>query len=495
MVNSALWCPGNSWNAGVRLSSLSPARGQIAERNSLSPNKDIVARVWRICSILRKDGVTYQQYVAEITYLLFLKMVTERGQEASLPDKTSWTAISAVESDDRLAFYHAALRRLGDKSAAPIRRIFDGATTLIRDGRTLQRVMERIDEIEWIDAERDSFGDLYEGILEKNAEEAKRGAGQYFTPRALVEAIVELMAPKSGDVVQDPAAGTGGFLVASARYSREKRTNLQLSGMENVPDTHRLLLMNLLLHDIPSDDVLLGDTLSPDHRRLPEPTLILTNPPFGPAGGKADRPDLSVTADSSSFAPPFVEHCIRALAKGGRAAIVVPDSVLYEGGRVKALRRLMLEQCELEVVLKLPSGIFYAQGVKTHVLFLRKGKPTKEVWFYDLRTDMPTFGKNRPFSKRHLNSFIEFFSSRNGRSKRKIVDDPRAFLVSRDVIAARDEDLAISAQSEDDIVDEALIDPEDMIAAAADYVGLALSELRLLAADIEADKLIRKGDQ
>lgn len=355
--------------------------------------------------------------------------------------------------------------------------------------------MDRIDEIEWIDADRDSFGDLYEGILEKNAEEAKRGAGQYFTPRALVEAIVELMAPVSGDIVQDPAAGTGGFLVAAARYARNKRAGVRLSGMENVPDTHRLLLMNLLLHDIPAEEVLLGDTLSPDHKELPEPTLILTNPPFGPSGGKADRPDLSVTSDSSSFAPPFVEHCIGALANGGRAAIVVPDGILYEGGRVKALRRLMLEDCELEVVLKLPSGIFYAQGVKTHVLFLRKGKSTKQVWFYDLRTDMPTFGKNRPFSKQHLDGFMEFFQARNGRGKSKRVEDPRAFLVSREAIALRDEDLAISVQSEDDIVEEALLDPEDMIAAAADYVGLALSELRLLAADVEADKLARDGER
>ena len=308
-----------------------------------------------------KGGITYQQYVTELTYLLFLKMVHEFGAEATPPPSGRWSDLLRASDEEKLDVYRNVLATLADapKAEPVIRRIFAKSSTAIRESDNLAKLVSQIDKIGWFSESRDNFGDLYEGILERNAEEAKRGAGQYFTPRVLIDVIVDLLKPAEGEVVQDPAAGTGGFIIAADRYARTTAGPCRPSGMENVPETCRLLLMNLYLHGIDSDQVLLGDTLSEDWRALPPADVILTNPPFGPAGGRPSRSDLAVTGAHSSFALPFVEHCIRALKPGGRAAVVVPDSVLHKEGRGRALRVFLMEQCELHTILRLPSGIFY----------------------------------------------------------------------------------------------------------------------------------------
>ena len=250
-----------------------------------------------------------------------------------------------------------------------VQAIFANASTFIREPVNLEKLVTAIDELHWFSEERDSFGDLYEGLLQKNAEETKRGAGQYFTPRVLIGILVRLMKPAAGETIQDPAAGTGGFLIAAERAIRAatddyftlapKQQEFQvchaLHGMENVQGVYRLLLMNLFLHGIDAWHIELHDTLSPDGAVMSPPDLILTNPPFGPAGGRPSRDDLTVTSMVSSYQLPFVEHCIRALKPGGRAAVIVPDNVLFEDGRGRDLRQMLMDRCDLHTIMRLPN--------------------------------------------------------------------------------------------------------------------------------------------
>jgi type I restriction enzyme M protein len=298
-----------------------------AKNKTVNPSSDLVGRLWRLCALLRKDGVTYQQYVTELTYLLFLKMASEQKDESRIPAHYRWSALKSANETEVLTRYRQALVELGDASKISDRSvvaIFQNASTIVREPANLRKLIDAIDGLHWFTKERDSFGDAYEGLLQKMAEETKRGAGQYFTPRALINVMVRLMQPKPGEVIQDPAAGTGGFLIAADRAMRSahdeyfalspKQQAFQLReafrGMENVADTYRLLLMNLHLHKIDSNYILLADTLSP---RGAEPAfkgadLILTNPPFGPAGGPPTRDDLSITDRVSAYQLPFVEH-------------------------------------------------------------------------------------------------------------------------------------------------------------------------------------------
>lgn len=466
---------------------------------TLNPSAGLVNRLWRMCAVLRKDGVTYQQYVTELTYLLFLKMIQETGlSEASLPAGYGWREIVDAPIGKKLKLYRATLDKLGNLNSNVARSIIDiftKAETVIRDEKNLVSILEQLDSIKWFSKDRDSFGDIYEGLLEKNAEETKRGAGQYFTPRVVIDVIVALMKPSVGEVVQDPAAGTGGFLVAAQQHARAfSGGDCVVTGIENVRDTYRLLRMNLYLHNSNSDSVFLGDTLSDDHLKLSKSDLILTNPPFGPSGGRPSRKDLIVTSTVSSFALPFVEHCINALLPGGRAAIVVPDSILYEDGRGRALRKLLLDTCNLHTILRLPSGIFYAQGVKTNVLFFQRGydseNNTKSVWVYDLRTDMPAFGKTVPLSKHHFDSFAEFYGDNaNGKDRsdnERAKNDLRARNFTREEISNREDNLDITWLREDDSRDEdSIINPEDILAAIVGHLSTALTEITALAEDLD----------
>ena len=330
--------------------------------------------------------------------------------KSGCPRATAGTSSRRREGLDQLEYYRQLLLDLGNPAKTKdqlVLAIFTDAQTKLRKPTNLKALTDAIDKLDWFSAREEGLGNLYEGLLEKNAAEKKSGAGQYFTPRPLIDCIVRLVKPQPGEIIQDPAAGTGGFLVAADRYIKDQTDDLYklteaqaffqrhnaFVGIELVPDTHRLCLMNLMLHGIESL-VESGDTLAPDGERLGKADVILTNPPFGTkkGGGRPTRSDFSITADTSNKQLAFVEHIVRALKPGGRAAVVVPDNVLFEDNVGRRLRSWMMELCNVHTILRLPTGIFYAQGVKTNVVFLTRGKTdsanTKGVWVYDMRANM-----------------------------------------------------------------------------------------------------------
>lgn len=482
----------------------------------MNPSSDLVNRLWRLCAMLRKDGVTYQQYVTELTYLLFLKMASEQKDESRIPEAYRWGALKSASETDVLQTYRQALVDLGNPEKVSDRSvvsIFQNATTIVREPANLRKLIDAIDGLHWFSEERDAFGDTYEGLLQKMAEETKRGAGQYFTPRVLIEVMVELMKPQPGEVIQDPAAGTGGFLIAADRYMRgqtddyfelaPKQQTFQLQsahrGLENVPDTFRLLLMNLHLHRIDPDNLDLADTLSPAgaHPKFKNADLILTNPPFGPAGGPPTRDDLSITDRVSSYQLPFVEHVLRALKPGGRAAVVVPDNVLFDDGRGRALRQRLMNWCDLHTILRLPTGIFYAQGVKTNVLFFTRAAEeapaedaTRAVWIFDMRSGAPGYGKTNPLKTADFEGFVRAFGDDpNGQAKRRDEGkDGRFRKFTRGEIAARGENLDITWLRDDgDAAEGGLEDPEDIAAAILGHLRAALVEVEAVAEELEGE--------
>lgn len=462
-------------------------------------------RLWRLCAVLRKDGITYPQYVAELTYLLFLKMMQETGaEEGRVPVGLRWADLTEAPSARKLDVYRGILVGLGDPARGTdpaIVAIFRGAATVLRDAKNLEMLIDAIGKLDWFSTGRDSFGDLYEGLLQKNAEETKRGAGQYFTPRAVIETIVQLTKPRRGEVIQDPAAGTGGFLISAHRYAESSPASdgdgpTRITGMENVSETYRLLLMNLYLHGIDAADVHLGDTLSSDHERLVAPDVVLTNPPFGPAGGRPARGDLAITGTVATYQLPFVEHCIRTLRPGGRAAIVVPDNVLSDDGRGRLLRQLLLDGCDLHTILRLPPGIFYAQGVRTNVIFFHKaddvGGGTKGVWVYDLRTGMPAFGRSQSLQLEHFEAFVTAYGADpNGTSERSDEGVGGRFRrFDREEIRGRDDNLDITwLRDEETDLEADLAEPEELTVALVAHLKSALAELESIAEEIEMDAL------
>jgi type I restriction enzyme M protein len=466
--------------------------------------RDIVAKLWKLCHILRDDGITYNEYVTELTYLLFLKMMAETGRESMLPDGYRWGELDKREGLDQLDYYRRLLLDLGSHGKGQVAAIFADAQTKLRKPTNLKALTDAIDRLDWFSARDEGLGNLYEGLLEKNAAEKKSGAGQYFTPRPLIDCIVRLIQPQPGELIEDPAAGTGGFLVAADRYIKDRTDELYalgegqayfqrhsaFVGLELVPDTHRLCLMNLMLHGI-EDGVDLGDTLSPDGERLGKADVIMTNPPFGTkrGGGRPTRSDFSVTADTSNKQLAFVEHVVRGLKPGGRAAVVVPDNVLFvEDNSGRRLRNWMMDLCDLHTILRLPIGIFYAQGVKTNILFFTRGKVdagnTKAVWVYDMRANMPAFGKTRLLAVADFADFEAAYgdsplgnTSRNdqgegGRFRRFTRDEIKARNDNLDIAWLRDE----SADPEDE-----LTEPEDLAAAIGDHLRAALAEIESFA--------------
>lgn len=429
---------------------------------------DIAAKLWNLCTMLMKGGVTYHQYVTELTYLLFLKMLQETRQEDRLPKGLRWADLRAKEGVEQFTFYKQLLLDLGSKGSKRVRDIYADASTSIREPKTLAALLEAFDAMEWYSADRESFGDLYEGLLEKMASEGKKGAGQYFTPRPLVSTMVKLAQPKAGELVQDPAAGTGGFLIAADRFVKDATTDhfdlkeaqvefqkqRAFYGMELVPDTRRLALMNLMLHDI-DGDLQLGDALSQAGARLTKADVILTNPPFGTsgAGGKPTRDDFVYPTSNWQLA--FVEHIYRGLKPGGRAAVVVPDNVLFADGMGQQIRADLMDTCDLHTILRLPTGIFYAQGVKTNVLFFTRGASdagnTKTVWIYDARTNAPSFGKKTPLTEAYFDDFVKVFGEDpSGGSRRKDQGEEGRFRkFSREFIRERKDNLDISWLKDD----------------------------------------------
>jgi type I restriction enzyme M protein len=471
-----------------------------------SITRDIVAKLWNLCNILRDDGITYNEYVTELTYLLFLKMMEETDRESMLPDGYRWGKLDAREGLDQLDYYRRLLLDLGSHGKGQVAAIFADAQTKLRKPTNLKALTDAIDRLDWFSARDEGLGNLYEGLLEKNAAEKKSGAGQYFTPRPLIDCIVRLLQPQAGEIIQDPAAGTGGFLVAADRYIKDRTDDLYslgeaqahfqrynaFVGLELVPDTHRLCLMNLMLHGI-EDGVELGDTLSPDGERLDKADLIMTNPPFGTkrGGGRPTRSDFSVTADTSNKQLAFVEHVVRALKPGARAAVVVPDNVLFEDNSGRRLRTWIMDLCNLHTILRLPTGIFYAQGVKTNVMFLQRGKTdrgnTKAVWVYDMRANMEAFGKTRPLTAGDFKAFEKVFGEDPLGNAERIDqgEEGRFRRFGRNEITARNDNLDVgwlrdtSGNPEDD-----LIEPEDIAAAIANHLRTALEEIDALSEEL-----------
>lgn len=404
-------------------------------------NAEIVSKLWNLCNVLRDDGITYHQYVTELTYILFLKMAKETGSEKNIPEGYRWDKLKNKEGMELKRFYDELLRELGENCTGRVQEIYQGARSNIEEPANLKKIITNIDELDWYSAKEEGLGNLYEGLLEKNASEKKSGAGQYFTPRVLIDVMTELIAPQPGERCNDPACGTFGFMIAADRYVKDHTNDLfdlseeegvfqqkeAFTGGELVHETHRLALMNAMLHDI-EGKIYLCDTLSNQGKVMSGFDVVLTNPPFGTkkGGERANRDDF--TFQTSNKQLNFLQHIYRSLKTNGtaRAAVIIPDIP----SETTILGDLM-DKCNLHTVLRLPTGIFYAQGVKTNVLFFTRGitdkDNTNKVWFYDLRTNMPSFGKTNPLKYDHFKEFIIAYTAED----RYSVQDERWSVFSR----------------------------------------------------------------
>lgn len=478
-------------------------------------NSDIVQKLWNLCDVLRDDGINYSDYVTELVLLLFIKMEYEQVQNNDnfghkLPEGARWPDLSGRSGLNLLDHYRQMLLDLGKNTDPLIAAIYSDAQTRMKEPRHLEQLIKSLDSIDWFSARRDGLGDLYEGLLEKNASETKSGAGQYFTPRPLIDSIINCIKPQPGETIQDPAAGTAGFLIAADAYVKSRtddhydldekarafQRNRAFVGVELVAGTRRLALMNTLLHGMEGDEegvVHLGNALGQTGANLPKVDVILSNPPFGTAkgGGGPTRDDLTYKTSNKQLA--FLQHIYRGLKPGGRAAVVLPDNVLFEAGTGTEVRRDLMDKCNLHTILRLPTGIFYAQGVKTNVLFFQKGTAenprqvqscTQKVWVYDLRNNMPSFGKRTPFSSEHLKSFEEAYGEDpNGNSQRAenvegIGELSRFRVFTRGQLRERGDSLDVNWLKDADSVDaNDLPTPEVLAGEAMAELTEALREL------------------
>ncbi|MGG0590532.1 N-6 DNA methylase [Priestia megaterium] len=435
-------------------------------------NQEIVQKLWNLCNVLRDDGITYQQYVTELTYILFLKMMKEQQTETVIPEGYRWNDLLEKEGLELKTFYQRLLLELGSSENDRLRQIYSDASTSIAEPKNLEKILKSIDALDWYNAKEEGLGNLYEGLLEKNASETKSGAGQYFTPRVLIDVMVQLVDPKPGERCNDPAAGTFGFMIAADQYLKNKTDDYfdldpqeagfqkkeAFTGMELVTGTHRLALMNALLHDM-EGRLEQGDSLSSNGKWMKNFDVILTNPPFGTkkGGERVSRDDL--TFETSNKQLNFVQLIYNALKDDGnaRAAVVLPDNVLFESGIGAQIRRDLMNKCNLHTILRLPTGIFYAHGVKTNVLFFTRGTTdqdnTKDVWVYDLRTNMDSFGKRNQLTMAHFENFMKAYVA----EERSKIKDERWNNFSREEIAKKNDSLDIGL-----IADESLSSYENL---------------------------------
>ena len=408
----------------------------------------ITSRVWNFCNSLRDVGVGYGDYLEQLTYLIFLKMADEYSQpphnrDMGLPAGYNWKSLTSKNGAALEGHYIDLLRKLGQEDGM-LGQIFTKAQNKIQDPAMLQRVIEMINQEHWAVMGADVKGDIYEGLLEKNAEDTKSGAGQYFTPRALINAMVECVQPEPGKTIADPACGTGGFFLSAYDYLVKHNPRMDkvqkkflkhdtFHGNEIVANTRRLCLMNMFLHNIGEIDgepsVLSADALIADSGLRVD--YVLANPPFGKKSsitvtneeGEQEKEDFVYNrqdfwATTSNKQLNFVQHIRTLLKSTGQAAVVVPDNVLFEGGAGETVRKSLLKQTDLHTILRLPTGIFYANGVKANVLFFdnkpaSKEHQTKEVWFYDYRTNVHHTLKKKPMRTEHLQDFIQCYNPQN----------------------------------------------------------------------------------
>ncbi len=457
---------------------------------------EIIAKLWNLCNVLRDDGITYHQYVTELTYILFLKMAKETDTEGQIPEEYRWDRLTQKSGVELMKFYKELLAHLGEDCAGRVREIYRGSATNIDEPKNLEKIIATIDGLDWYSAREEGLGNLYEGLLVINANEKKSGAGQYFTPRELLDVMVRLPRPQPKERCNDPACGTFGFMIAASQYVRDNTADFfalnaddakferceAFTGCELVSDTHRLALMNAMLHDI-DGEITLGDTLSNLGKSMKGYDVVLTNPPFGTkkGGERATRDDFTFSTSNKQLN--FLQHIYRSLKADGkaRAAVVLPDNVLFQDGDGERIRCDLMDKCDLHTILRLPTGIFFAQGVKTNVLFFTRGRTdkgnTKEVWFYDLRTNMPSFGKTSPLTKEHFAGFEAAYAA----ADRGAVADERWSRFTREEIAAKGNSLDLGLIRDDSLLDyNELPDP----AESAEECIANLEEALALLADV-----------
>jgi type I restriction enzyme M protein len=486
----------------------------------------LVQKLWNYCTVLRDDGLSYGDYVEQLTYLLFLKMAHERteshGEPSRIPDGLDWPTLVAQDGADLETKYVEILQSLG-KQPGLLGLIFRKAQNRIQNPALLKRlIVDLIDPETWTGIDADVKGDVYEGLLEKNAADTKSGAGQYFTPRALIQAMVDVVQPKPGMTIGDPACGTGGFLLAAHDYvtapgrydlDRDDKKFLRdqaFHGIELVDNTARLCAMNLFLHGIggasfdaePCIEVRDGLATPPSTHF----DLVLANPPFGKkssitmvgadGNGSSDgdlavsRPDFWATTSNKQLN--FLQHIVRMLKINGSAAVVLPDNVLFEGGAGAKIRERLMHECAVHTILRLPTGLFYAQGVKANVVFFERKaaseKPwTKDVWVYDFRTNQNFTLKTRQLKRSDLDSFVTAYSP-GDRSKR--VESEQFKRWSYEEIAKRPGfNLDIWASVKDESLTDAasLLPPDEIAAQIVERLSSALEKFQAVAAELQAE--------
>jgi type I restriction enzyme M protein len=466
--------------------------------------EQIAKKLWELCNVLRDDGVTYHQYLNELTYILFLRLSEVKKFDQDIPENYRWSKLKEIKDNKELFdTYRDLLANLGTMSTnESITEIYTNASTTLRKPVNLRTLITNIDQIDWFeDEEQDKIASIYEELLERNAGEKKSGAGQYFTPRPLINVMVELLAPKIGEKWNDPAAGTFGFMIAADEYLKRKtddyyalgikekffQVNEAFSGCELVQDAHRLALMNAKLHGLESR-IAMGDTLTELGKEFKNYDGVLANPPFGTkqGGERPTRDDFTIKTSNKQLN--FLMHIYRSLRRDtgtARAAVVLPDNVLFEDGDGQKIRRDLMDKCDLHTVLRLPTGIFYAAGVKTNVLFFTRGKKetgnTKRVWFYDMRTNAPSYGKRTPFMREAFADFVKAYTGgikidevkddyegEIDEEKRKAIQDPRWQVFTREQLAAKNDSLDIGLIEDENVTKNSdLGDPIDIAKAAS----------------------------
>jgi len=496
----------------------------------------IVQKLWNYCNVLRDDGMSYGDYVEQLTYLLFLKMADERSkppysQPSPVPADYSWQSLLKKDGDELFDHYRHMLEELG-KEKGLLGLIFGKSQNKFQDPAKLRRLIaDLIDKENWSMMSADVKGDAYEGLLEKNAQDTKSGAGQYFTPRPLIQAMVDVTAPKPGETMCDPACGTGGFLLAAHDYivkhhpnmTKDEKRKLKkgtFKGWELVQSTARLCAMNLMLHGIGGEKdlpIVVTDSLAADPGERFD--VVLTNPPFGKKSsttivaenGKVSKEKEIIERDdfwtsTSNKQLNFVQHVKTLLKPNGRAAIVVPDNVLFEGGAGETVRRKLLHECDVHTLLRLPTGLFYAQGVKANVLFFDR-KPasetpwTKKLWIYDLRTNMHFTLKTNFLKRDDLNDFVKAYNPTNRHNRKptwseNALDGRWRFYDYDDVIARDKASLDIFWLKDDSLEDsDNLPEPGVIAQEIVDDLEAALEQLRAIAEDLGPERnSSRSGD-
>ena len=464
---------------------------------NISTEQALTKKVWNLATTLSGQGVGYTDYVTQLTYLLFLKMDAENEklfeETSSIPEGYRWSNLIELDGLDLIEQYEKTLKILSEQDNL-IGTIFTKAQNKIDKPVYLKKVISMIDEEQWLVMDGDVKGAIYEGILEKNGQDKKSGAGQYFTPRPLIQAIVDCVQPKIGETVCDPACGTGGFLLAAydcmkqQSQDKDKRdflNNKALHGVDNTPLVVTLASMNLYLHGIGTDHspIACEDSLEKEPGTLVD--VILANPPFGtrPAGSvDINRPDFYVETKNNQLN--FLQHIMLMLKAGGRAAVVLPDNVLFEGGAGETIRKKLLSDFNLHTILRLPTGIFYAQGVKANVLFFVKGQSTKNIWFYDYRTNVKHTLATNKLQRHHLDDFVACYTAnprvetynedtaRDGRWRKYAIED----IIARDKTSLDITWIKAGGEEEQFTLDELMTN----IKTQASNISKAVAELQKL---------------